>query len=281
MSKLVSSTVLAISIAFGLAFTGSIVASANQDPAAPPATPKQNSKLQNKQLVLSVALPKRRPAASSEATGDQTTAAPEQMSSTAAQTTAAPTQTDLSGTYTGTFNCDSIGLTGDTTLTINGNQFTTADGKTGRIVASTTRGYTAVALQMGDANASTPTIVSLRSRKSGDRLTLTSVDAAHPCSFAPTRATTSRRTRKSVQTAPEAVGAEVASPAEAGPAPADVTAPAKATPGKTRKRNYKEGDNHNACDSSDNHASRDSNNYACAPTAKSEPESESKWFTNW
>ena len=40
------------------------------------------------------------------------------------------------------------GLTGDTTLTINGNEFTTADGKTGRIVASTTGGYTAVALQM-------------------------------------------------------------------------------------------------------------------------------------
>jgi hypothetical protein len=29
-------------------------------------------------------------------------------------------QTDLSGTYTGTFNCDIAGLTGDTTLTING-----------------------------------------------------------------------------------------------------------------------------------------------------------------
>src|ERR1043165_219154 len=58
-------------------------------------------------------------------------------------------QTDISGTYAGTFNCDELGLTGDTTLTINGNEFTTADGKTGRIVASTTGGYTAVALQVG------------------------------------------------------------------------------------------------------------------------------------
>src|SRR6478609_9452027 len=73
-----------------------------------------------------------------------------------AQTT--PTeQTDLSGTYAGSFNCDALGLSGDTTLTITGNQFTTADGKTGRIVASTTRGYTAVALQLGETAASPAT----------------------------------------------------------------------------------------------------------------------------
>ncbi len=61
-------------------------------------------------------------------------------------------QVDLSGTYAGTFvNCDAAGLTGDTTLTITGNQFTTADGKSGRIIASKTRGYTAVALQMSGA----------------------------------------------------------------------------------------------------------------------------------
>ena len=53
-------------------------------------------------------------------------------------------QTDLSGTYTGTFNCEPLGLSGPTTLTITGNEFTTADGKSGRIVASTTGGYTAV-----------------------------------------------------------------------------------------------------------------------------------------
>src|SRR5690242_12381214 len=109
------------------------------------------------------------------------------------------TQTDLSGTYAGTFNCDALGLTGDTTLTITGNQFTTAEGKTGRIVASTTRGYTAVALQSGDVAAATatgaatatttaPTIVSMRARKSGGRLTLTSVPGSTmQCSFSPSR----------------------------------------------------------------------------------------------
>src|SRR5215210_2693359 len=98
-------------------------------------------------------------------------------------------QTDLSGTYAGTFNCDAIGLTGDTTLTINGNEFTTADGKTGRIVASTTGGYTAVALQMAGADATAaPTIISMRARKSGNRLTLASVTGAKQrCTFMPSR----------------------------------------------------------------------------------------------
>src|ERR1041384_681909 len=66
---------------------------------------------------------------------------------------AATEQTDLSGTYTGAFDCSDAGLTGDTTLTITGNQFTLSDGRTGRIVGSTTHGYTAVALQMGESVA--------------------------------------------------------------------------------------------------------------------------------
>ena len=74
---------------------------------------------------------------------------------------------DLSGTYAGTFaNCDALGINGDTTLTITGNQFTTADGKSGRIIASKSRGYTAVALQMSGANSP---VVSFRGKKSGTR----------------------------------------------------------------------------------------------------------------
>ena len=121
-------------------------------------------------------------------------------------------QTDLSGTYTGTFDCEPLGLTGDTTLTITGNDFTTADGKIGRIVASTTKGYTAVALQMGQIGAAaTPVIVSMRARKSGTRLTLTpAVGAAMKCSFVPARGVA--RSKRAPKT-PAATGTEVAAPA--------------------------------------------------------------------
>ena len=151
-------------------------------------------------------------------------------------------QTDLSGTYTGTFVCDAAGMNGETTLTITGNQFTTSDGKTGRIVASTTGGYTAVALQVGEASAgTTPTIVSLRARKSGDRLTLTSAPGASAnCTFMPagSRAKRSRAARQS--TVPAATGTDVSSPAvttgapEAGPSPAVAPSRPKSRRGQLR-----------------------------------------------
>jgi hypothetical protein len=123
-------------------------------------------------------------------------------------------QTDLSGTYTGTFNCEGLGLTGETTLTINGNEFTTADGKTGRIVASTTGGYTAVALQLNATDpAAPPQVVSLRARKVGNRLMLMPVSgtaAGQRCSFVPGRAVA--RGRRNQRT-PAATGTDVSSPA--------------------------------------------------------------------
>ena len=151
-----------------------------------------------------------------------------QMPRTDPPVVAATTQMDLSGTYAGTFNCEALGLTGDTTLTITGNDFTTADGKTGRIVASTTSGYTAVAMQVGGADPSAaPTIVSLRARKSGKRLTLSSVPGAgQKCTF-----TTSRNVARSRrnQTTPAATGTEVANPATVtpteSPVPAQTPAP--------------------------------------------------------
>src|SRR5690349_10876578 len=108
---------------------------------------------------------------------------PTTTTQTQPQTTTQTTQVDLSGTYTGTFvNCDAGGLSGEQTLTINGNQFTTADGKTGRIIASKTRGYTAVAMQMSGANSP---VVSFRGKKSGTKLTLSPVSGGtSQCTFA-------------------------------------------------------------------------------------------------
>ena len=105
-------------------------------------------------------------------------------------------QTDLSGTYTGSLSCSSVGGIGEGTLTITGNQFTwtpTAGGPaaSGRVAAVTTRGYTAVAMQFGESVAppaggtsTPPVIISLRAKKNGDRLTLTSVaNGTKDCSF--------------------------------------------------------------------------------------------------
>ena len=216
---------MAIIASFAIVFTaGSIHAQQEPMPQTPQTeTPKQPAPTKRPKSTKNA-----KTTTPAKTTGDQT--APAATTEVAAQPITPTEQTDLSGTYAGTFQCDEIGLTGDTTLTITGNQFTTTDGKSGRIVASTTKGYTAVALQMGDAAAAAPTIVSLRGRKSGSKLTLTSVDSAHPCSFNTGSAVAKRRTRK---TAPVAVGTEVSSPAEAGPSPADVTAPA--TGRKSRK----------------------------------------------
>lgn len=98
-------------------------------------------------------------------------------------------QTDLSGTYTGTVNYPEGGLNGQATLTITGNSFTIApegggSSVTGRVTAVTTRGYTGVTMMFGDPTAPPPTqnppppplpAVSLQARRSGERVTLTSV----------------------------------------------------------------------------------------------------------
>jgi hypothetical protein len=95
-------------------------------------------------------------------------------------------QTDLSGTYTGTANYAEGGLSGETTLTINGNNFTMTSGSTtqeGRVVAVTTCNYTAVTMMFGKEQTTAakgpqpPPLpaVSLRARRVGSGLTLESV----------------------------------------------------------------------------------------------------------
>jgi hypothetical protein len=108
----------------------------------------------------------------------------------------APEQVDLSGTYTGVFNCTDAGVSGETTLTITGNTFTLSDGKSGRITSAMTRGYIGVTMQFGELILSTPqqpggqapVIVSMRARKSGNRLALSTIpNERRACSFTPKR----------------------------------------------------------------------------------------------
>ena len=133
--------------------------------------------------------------------------APQTPTTTEKQTMPKTTQLDLSGTYTGTFaNCDAAGLNGNTTLTITGSQFTTSDGKSGRIIASKTRGYTAVALQMSGAGSP---VMSFRGKKSGNKLTLSPVTGStSQCTFT---------TSKSSASSSTATGTEVANPSTTTP----------------------------------------------------------------
>ena len=104
-------------------------------------------------------------------------------------------QTDLSGTYTGKATHPDGSVSNDVTLTVTGNNFTMTGGPeamSGRITAVTTCGYTAVTIMNGDMTPPAPgampaaahTAVSLRAKKVGDRLTLTSVPGEpHKVSF--------------------------------------------------------------------------------------------------
>jgi len=107
-----------------------------------------------------------------EATTTETTAAPKK---TGRCDPTQQEQTDLSGTYTGKLKHGTEPAM-DATLTVTGNNFTMTSGSdthSGRITAVTTCGYTAVTVMM-EPSAGHPAM-SLRARKVGDSLTLTSV----------------------------------------------------------------------------------------------------------
>jgi hypothetical protein len=103
--------------------------------------------------------------------------------------TAGVEKTDLSGTYTGTVSFPEVNLNGPATLTITGNTFTiTPEGGgspvSGRLTSVTTSKYTGVTMMFGDSTAPPPTqnppppplpTVSLQAKRTGDRVTLTSV----------------------------------------------------------------------------------------------------------
>ena len=126
-------------------------------------------------------------------------------------------QTDLSGTYTGKLKHGDEPVV-DATLTITGNNFTVTAGSdthSGRITAVTTCGYTAVTIMSGDLTPPAPSpnppeahpAVSLRAKKVGDRITLTSVPGEkRMMSFtsegAAKTAGTHKHKRKSATTAP-------------------------------------------------------------------------------
>jgi hypothetical protein len=121
-------------------------------------------------------------------------------------------QTDLSGTYTGKANHGDGQPAQDATLTITGNNFTMTSGSethNGRITAVTTCGYIGVTMMMGDLTPPTPSpnppaalpAVSLRAKKVGDKLWLTSVPGEKmKVSFTPTGASKAKPKRKKAST---------------------------------------------------------------------------------
>jgi hypothetical protein len=121
-------------------------------------------------------------------------------------------QTDLSGTYTGKANHGDGQPAQDATLTITGNNFTMTSGSethNGRITAVTTCGYIGVTMMMGDLTPPTPSpnppaalpAVSLRAKKVGDKLWLTSVPGEKmKVSFTPTGASNAKPKRKKAST---------------------------------------------------------------------------------
>jgi hypothetical protein len=182
-----------------------------------------------------------------------------------------PEQTDLSGTYNGGIDYPEGGLTGEATLTITGNNFTLTSGSTtqsGRITAVTTCGYTAATMMFGEVAmpkpgeqpAALPLTISLRARKKGEQLTLSSVSGEkHSFKFDPVGRPRHTRRRAATPAVP-ATPAEPATPAqlpapaesatpaqpptpgtmpEAGPAPAESTKPATPRRGKIRRRGSK------------------------------------------
>ena len=128
-------------------------------------------------------------------------------------------QTDLSGTYTGKAKHGADKAAEDATLTITGNTFTMTSGSethTGRLTAVTTCGYTAVTMMIGDLTPPPPgpnpppplPAMSLRAKKIGDKLWLTSVPGEKMmASFTPSGGAMKAKPRKRRATTKKTVAA--------------------------------------------------------------------------
>ena len=163
------SFVLAVMIVvFGaLISTGLIVSAQNSNSSTTMAPANTNSSKPRRHK------PKPKPAAEATDTAATTETTPAAMPRKGRCDPNQQEQTDLSGTYTGKMKMgDDAAM--DATLTITGNNFTMNAGNnthSGRIVAVTTCGYTAVTVMPEGANHAH----SLRAKKMGNGLTLMSV----------------------------------------------------------------------------------------------------------
>jgi hypothetical protein len=186
---------LAVVVMTAIASAGLVVSAQNTNSSTTTMTGESKPKPKTKHTKKAAATP----AAAASAGADTGSMASMPMQKPAKKTGRCdPTQqeqTDLSGTYTGKATHADGSVSNDVTLTVTGNNFTMTGGPeamSGRITAVTTCGYTAVTIMSGDMTPPAPgtmpgaahTAVSLRAKKVGDRLTLTSVPGEpHEVSF--------------------------------------------------------------------------------------------------
>ncbi len=153
--------------------------------------------------------PKPKPAAETTDTGAMAETTPAAMPRKGRCDPNQQEQTDLSGTYTGKMKHGDDPLM-DATLTVTGNNFSMTAGSethSGRIVAVTTCGYTAVSVMPEGANHAH----SLRAKRMGTGLTLTSV-AGEPEKMMFTTGGGMRRPRKHTMKKPAAPAATTTNP---------------------------------------------------------------------
>ena len=207
MRKSTTYFVLAVAIAImgALASTGLIVSAQNSNSSTTMTPANTNTSKPHRHKSK----PKPKPAADATGTSTMAETTPAAMPRKGRCNPDEQEQTDLSGTYTGKMkHGDDPAM--DATLTITGNNFTMnagSDTHSGRIVAVTTCGYTAVTVMPEGANHAH----SLRAKKMGNGLTLMSVPG-EPEQMMFTTGGGMRRPRKHTPKKPAAPAATTTNP---------------------------------------------------------------------